>query len=34
MYLGAKTISTENFFNYNVVDLVEIYNFYIDHFLI
>ena len=32
MYLGAKTISTEKNFNYKVVDLVEIYNFYIDYF--
>jgi hypothetical protein len=30
--LGAKTTSTEKKFNYRVVDLVETYNFCIDHF--
>ena len=34
MYLGAKTTSTEKIFNYKVVDLIDTYNFCIDHFLI
>ena len=32
MYLGAKTTSTEKNFNYEVVDLVETYNFCIYYF--